>query len=469
MEFLPTIGIEVHAELKTSTKMFCDCRNDPDEKRPNFNICPICLAHPGTLPAANATAIKHVLSVGAAVGAELADATNFDRKNYFYPDLPKGYQISQYQKPLVKGGSLAEVAITRIHLEEDTARSTHDKGDDSLVDYNRAGLPLMELVTEPVIHDAKKAGDFARELQQLLRTLGVSNAEMEKGQMRVEANISLGTKTKFGTKVEVKNINSFRAVEKAIKYEIGRQSELLSRGEKIIQETRGWDDKTETTYSQRVKEDSHDYRYFPEPDLPTMRLSEIEAFGVGELKSKLPELPNDQKARYIAHGVSRQDAERYATDEVFGRYFDSVINQLKSTPAMIPVASNYLSSDLAGLVKENSDAINKISPENFTKLIVMISKGQISSRAAKDILAEMLSTGREASAIAGEKDLLQIDDQQLTQSLVKKVISDNQSIADDYKSGKASLLQYLIGQVMKESKGKANPASAKAALLKELS
>ncbi len=248
MPYTPTIGLEIHAELKTRTKMFCDSKNDPDETRPNVNVCPICMAHPGTLPVINKEAVRHVLRVGVALGGEVADFTEFDRKNYFYPDIPKGYQISQYQFPLVTGGELNRIAITRVHLEEDTARSLHEEGDHTLIDFNRAGVPLMELVTEPVIHSAKDAVSFAKELQILLKTLGASEANLEKGEMRVEANVSIGKEGTLGTKVEVKNLNSFRAVERAIEYETKRQQEVLEKGEKVIQETRGWDENKGITF-----------------------------------------------------------------------------------------------------------------------------------------------------------------------------------------------------------------------------
>ncbi len=274
-KYTATIGLEIHAELKTSSKMFCSCKNDPDEKRPNVNVCEVCTAQPGSLPVLNKEAIRKVLQVGLACGSNIADFTEWDRKNYFYPDIPKGYQISQYKYPLVLGGSINGVQLTRIHLEEDTAKSTHDAGDFSLVDYNRAGVALMELVTEPVIHDAKTASDFAKELQLLLQYLGAGDANMEKGEMRVEANISVSTTEKFGTKVEVKNLNSFRTVERAIAYEIERQIDAIEKGEKVVQETRGWDEAKQKTYSQRIKEDSHDYRYFPDPDLPKMMISEV--------------------------------------------------------------------------------------------------------------------------------------------------------------------------------------------------
>jgi aspartyl-tRNA(Asn)/glutamyl-tRNA(Gln) amidotransferase subunit B len=302
-EYIPTIGLEIHAELKTNSKMFCACKNDPDEEKPNKNICPVCMGHPGTLPVLNKEAIKHVIKVGYAVGGNIADFTEWDRKNYFYPDIPKGYQISQYKYPLVSGGNIAGVDITRIHLEEDTAQSTHDLHEKSLVNFNRAGVPLMELVTEPVIHDADTAVKFAKDLQLLLRYLGVGEVNMEKGEMRVEANISIASKSdtenkKFGTKTEVKNLNSFKVVEKAILYEIKRQTELLNKGEKVIQETRGFDENTGKTYSQRVKESSHDYRYFPNPDIPKMKVSEIPEFGKDIVKKDMPELPWEKRERF---------------------------------------------------------------------------------------------------------------------------------------------------------------------------
>ena len=323
--YTPTIGLEIHAELKTRTKMFCDSKNDPDETRPNVNVCPICMGHPGTLPVINKEAVRSVIRVGYAVGGKIADYSEFDRKNYFYPDIPKGYQISQYKFPLVSGGNLGDVELTRVHLEEDTASSGHDEGDYSLVDFNRAGVPLMELVTEPVIHSAEEAGNFARELQLLLRYLGVSDANMEKGEMRVEANISVSDDPKkFGTKVEVKNLNSFKAVEKAIEYEVKRHIEALEKGEKIIQETRGWDEDKGKTFSQRQKEDSHDYRYFPDPGLPKLKISEIEEFSEKNIEASLPELPWAKRARYAKDfGLKDADIQIYVSNpearEIFRR------------------------------------------------------------------------------------------------------------------------------------------------------
>jgi aspartyl-tRNA(Asn)/glutamyl-tRNA(Gln) amidotransferase subunit B len=278
MKYTPVIGLEIHVELGTKSKMFCSCKNDAEEKNPNTNVCPVCMGHPGTLPVINEEAVKRVIKTGLALSSKISETSKFDRKNYFYPDLPKGYQISQYDQPLCQGGYLElmgrKIKITRVHLEEDTGRLIHPVGaDHSLVDYNRVGVPLMELVTEPDITSAEEAWKFAQELQLLLRYLGVSTADMEKGQMRVEANISLGIGGKLGTKVEIKNLNSFRAVERGIDYEIKRQAEVLDSGEKVIQETRGWNDNAGETVSQRIKEEAHDYRYFPEPDLPSLLIS----------------------------------------------------------------------------------------------------------------------------------------------------------------------------------------------------
>src|ERR1035437_5434528 len=313
-----TIGLEIHAELKTQTKMFCGCLNAPDEKNPNANICPVCMGYPGTLPVINKSAVKKVLLVGVALGGELSDFTEFDRKNYFYPDIPKGYQISQYKYPLVSGGELSGVKLTRIHLEEDTARSSHDTPGISLVDYNRAGVPLLELVTEPVIHSAGEVSKFAQELQLLLQYLNVSDANMEKGEMRVEVNISISKTDTFGTKVEVKNINSFKAASKAVEYEFERQKSLLLKGEKVVQETRGFDENKGVTFSQRSKESAHDYRYFPEPDLPKLVLSEISEFATAKLKSELPELPWNKRNRYTKDfKIKSEDIEFYINNTRF--------------------------------------------------------------------------------------------------------------------------------------------------------
>jgi len=471
-EYIPTIGLEIHAELKTETKMFCNSKNDPEEKEPNVNVCPVCMGHPGTLPSVNKEAVKHVLKVGLALGGELADFTEFDRKNYFYPDIPKGYQISQYKFPLVKGGKLGSVALTRIHLEEDTAKSTHDTGDYSLVDFNRAGVPLMELVTEPVIHSAEEAAAFGRELQLALRYLGVAYANMEKGEMRVEANISISKDPKkFGTKVEVKNLNSFRSVEKAIVYEVKRHIDLLEKGEAITQETRGFDETKGTTFSQRSKEDSHDYRYFPDPDIPKLYLSEIPEFRPEVLRKEIPEMPWQKRARYEKDfGVKSSDTELFVRQKKLADLFEGIAVSFKDDGAALQIASNYLTSDLVGLLKARNDLKGKgdvreeldfdtikILPNDFAELVKLIRAGDISSRGAKDILKVMFEEGGEPKVIAKERDLIQKSDTGALEVIVKKIIANNEKVVVDYKAGKAAALQFLIGQGMKETKGSANP------------
>ncbi len=474
--YTATIGLEVHAELKTVTKMFCSSKNDPDEKRPNVNVCPVCMGYPGTLPVINKQAVKHVLRVGLALGATIADFTEFDRKNYFYPDIPKGYQISQYKYPLVQKGTLAGVAITRIHLEEDTARSSHE-GDFSLIDFNRAGVPLMELVTEPVIHSGLQAVQFARELQLLLQYLGAGDANMEKGEMRVEANISISDTEAFGTKVEVKNLNSFRAVEKAIAYEIARHTELLNKGEHIVQETRGWDEKKEVTFSQRIKEDSHDYRYFPEPDLPKLILSEIPELKPDIVRGELPELPWDKRIRLVEKlGLKPEDAEVFVRQIHWGTYFENVVRAFPEDGQKILAAANYITSDLAGIVKGDStttvdkvDLSSKIIEDNFAKLIVMVQGGQLSSRATKNILKMMYEKDTNPEVLANEHGLMQKSDEGHLTQVAQAILDSNPSVVAEYKAGKVALLQFFLGQAMKETKGSANPEILKSVFIELLS
>ena len=466
-QYYTTIGLEVHAELNTKSKMFCGCINNPDEKTPNVNICPICLAHPGTLPVINKQAVKNVIRVGLALGANIADFTEFDRKNYFYPDIPKAYQISQYKFPIVTGGKLKGIDITRVHLEEDTATSKHDKGDYSLVDFNRAGVPLMELVTEPVIHSAKEAGDFGRELQLLLKYLGVSEANMEKGQMRVELNISISEdKNVLGTKCEVKNINSFKAVERAAEYEIKRMTALLDsgKGNEIVQETRGWDENKQSTFSQRSKENANDYRYFPDPDLPKLFLSKI--FDNDLLKNELSELPEAKRSRYRNDfGIKDEDIESYITDQELGNWFEKVANLLNDKEK-IKNASNYITSDYLGLKKNNTE-IKLPNVNNFTELIEMVSDGKISSRGAKDILAIIVINDKSPLIIAEENGLIQNHDEGALKIIVQKIIDSNPEVVATYKGGKENAIMSLVGQVMKESKGSANPGLVQK-ILKEL-
>ncbi len=464
-DYRPTIGLEIHAELKTQTKMFCACLNDPNEKRPNTNLCPVCMAHPGSLPVINKEAVRKVLLVGSALSGELANFTEFDRKNYFYPDIPKGYQISQYAYPLVRGGSLNTVAITRVHLEEDTARSQHT-GEHSLVDFNRAGVPLMELVTEPVIRSAGEASAFARELQLLLRALGAGDAHMEKGEMRVEANISVSRNDTLGTKVEVKNLNSFKSVERAIAHEIERQTALLEQGGEVVQETRGWDEVKQTTFSQRKKESSHDYRYFPDPDLPKLLISEIPEFSSEILKAQLPELPWEKRSRYVEdYGIKPEHADFFVQDEFYGAMFEGVAKYAPNTDlVLIGLAGNYIASDIVGML-QNSALQSKVAYLNteefysaFFKLMQMIKSNTISSRGAKDILLQMYTNGGDPETIAKEKGLVQQNDTQVLATVVIKVIEAYPQVAADYKAGKEAALQFLVGQGIKETRGAGNPA-----------
>jgi aspartyl-tRNA(Asn)/glutamyl-tRNA(Gln) amidotransferase subunit B len=436
--YRPTIGLEVHAELNTVSKMFCGCKNAPEGSEPNTLVCPVCLAHPGALPTVNKQAVRHVLRVGAALGATFADYSEFDRKSYFYPDMAKGYQISQYEYPLIQGGTLEGVEITRVHLEEDTARSSHGlTGDnESLVDFNRAGVPLMELVTEPVIHDAETAGAFARSLQLLLRTLEVSGAELSKGEMRIEANISVSKTDTFGTKVEVKNLNSFKAVEKAIEFEIKRQIEVIEAGGEVVQETRGWNETSEETFSQRVKEGAADYRYFPEPDLTKFFISSTQEFSFGEIVSALPELPWAREGRYVKSGIL-----------------------LTTDQDTVRLSSNYIVSELAGWYARNEVLeFSNITPESFLGVIALVREGRLSSRGAKDVLAHLLQEGGLPESIMTRLGLEQVRDETKLREVVERVTLLHPEVVNEFKQGKDALLQFLVGQAMKESKGGGNPA-----------
>jgi aspartyl-tRNA(Asn)/glutamyl-tRNA(Gln) amidotransferase subunit B len=451
-----TIGLEIHAELKTATKMFCSCRNDPDEKEPNKNVCAVCLAHPGALPVINKEAVKKVLLVGAAVGGRRPDYTEFDRKNYFYPDIPKGYQISQYKYPLVAGGALGGVALTRVHLEEDTARSQHE-GERSMVDYNRAGVPLMELVTEPVIHDVAAAGAFARELQLLLRTLGAGEANMEKGEMRVEANISvsrtvledgLSKDGPLGVKVEVKNLNSFRSVERAIAFELKRQEALLERGEKVVQETRGWDENKQETFSQRKKESSHDYRYFPDPDLPPLMLGGVPGLSQQALERELPELPWAKRERYARLGfLQAQDIEQLVEDAELADFFDSAAKRL-GAPGPVKAAANLLLNFVAGIRKDKPAWL-----PDAEVFVAVIEKNLPAPQAKSSLLGGTVAAVADARALP---------------AIAQKVIEANPGVVADYKAGKTAALQFLVGQGMKESRGSADPQALRGAIQKIL-
>jgi len=509
MDYQSIIGLEIHIELDTKSKMFCSCKNDPNERHPNINICPICTAQPGSLPVINKEAVRKTIKTGLALNCQIPEYSQFDRKNYFYPDLPKNYQISQLYQPLCKEGHLEiegkKIRIREVHLEEDTGRLVHPEGADySLVDFNRAGIPLMELVTEPDITSAKEAREFAEELHLIIHYLDVSDADMEKGEMRVEVNVSLSPKGKLapyrtegsgaglGTKVEIKNLNSFRSVERAIEYEIKRQTETLDKKGKITQETRGWDDIKGITVSQREKEEAHDYRYFPEPDLPP--LHHLKEF-IREIKAEIPELPQQRRERFKReYELDEKSIEIFVYNKALGEYFEKVVSEFEpNLPReklfkLIKLATNYLITDLRGLLKGASvtelpkEAKVKmktkfsspagddflITPENFAEFITLIHDGRISSKIAKQVLSEMFSTGADPSHIIEERGLIQITDEAEIEKAIKEVVSKNPKAVEDYKKGKANAFQFLIGQVMEITKGKANPQIVRDILSKVL-
>ena len=453
-DYQATIGLEVHAELKTRTKMFCDSLNDPDEKHPNVNVCPVCLAHPGAMPVANKQAILDVIRVGLALGGKINEVTKFDRKNYFYPDLPKGYQISQYDQPIVLGGTLRNIRIRRVHLEEDTGTLTHASGA-SLVDYNRSGVPLMELVTEPDFRSADEVADFARELQLILRYLGVSDANMEKGQMRIEANVSLN----MGTYTELKNINSFKAVHDAVEYELRRQEEALKKGEKLVKETRGWNEAQQKTVSQRSKEEAHDYRYFPEPDLPPFETKE---FGIDRLRDELPELPAQRRERFAKeYKLDGKQVEILIGEPETADYFEEAISELKErSPKANPMGVyNYLTSDLRGLMNtaDIGFAETKILPEHLAHLAALVEENKITSRQAKDVIARMFETGLDPEDVVKNENIGVSSDTGEIEAVVAAVIAENEAAVHDYRKGKAASLQFLIGKAMAKLKGRAKP------------
>lgn len=500
MKYDIIIGLEIHAELKTKRKMFCGCDNDPVGKKPNENTCPICLGHPGTLPVPNYKAVEWSILLGLALNGKINKLSKFDRKNYFYPDLPKGYQISQFDLPFVYDARLKvngrEIDITRVHLEEDTGKNTHPMGRAySLIDFNRAGTPLLELVTEPIIESAEEAKKFCQTYQQILRYLDISNADMEKGEMRCEANISVQKKDtwkhteheilavgdyKLNPKIEVKNINSFKAVEKAINYEIKRQTEAIETGDKLIQETRGWDDKKNITVSQRIKETSADYRYFPEPDIPPIK---IDTKWLKEIKTRIIELPPEKKERFIKqYNLSKESAAILVSDKYLADYTEKVISELRAwidstgdkwerqKKKLARAASNWLITELFTHLNKDSKSIKdiKITPENFAELITLVYQGKINSSAGTKILAYMYKHGGDPSNIMADMGLEQIDDVAELEKIINKVITDNPKQVEEYKGGKETVFKFFIGQTMAATHGKANPKTVTEILKKLL-
>jgi aspartyl-tRNA(Asn)/glutamyl-tRNA(Gln) amidotransferase subunit B len=473
----PVIGIEVHCQLRTASKMFCGCSTAYDGASPNTHVCPVCLGLPGALPVINRRAVELVLATGAALGATTPEATRWDRKNYFYPDLPKGYQISQYDLPLAAAGTLAfetsagpfSVRITRAHLEEDTAKLVHAPGPDgkplSLVDYNRSGAPLMEIVTEPDIRTAEQARRYAEELQLLLRTIGVSDADMERGQMRVEANVSLrpvGSEA-FGTRVEVKNMNSFRSVEHAIAYEIERQAVELDAGRPLAMETRGWADDRAETYRMRGKETSDDYRYFPEPDLPPLR---VDRAWLDSIRAGLAELPAARRARYEERiGLSAYDAAVLVADADAATLFEAT---LAADPTLDPKpVSNWVTGDYLRIRNAAPGPI-AVSADQLADLVRRVGAGELSRTSAREVLDAHVATGRAVAEIVESGGLRQISDEGSLGGVIDEVLAANPAAVADVRAGKAQAVGFLVGKVMQATKGQANAAVVQAALRQRL-
>lgn len=495
-QLVPIIGLEVHVELKTKSKMFCSCKNDPFIDTPNVHVCEVCLAHPGTLPVPNEQAIIDTMRISKALGCTIAKLSKFDRKHYFYPDLPKGYQISQFDQPVGEHGKVelsfadgkntrneATIGVRRVHLEEDTAKLSHGVGGNTLVDFNRAGVPLVEIVSDPDIKSSAEAKAYCQELQMTFRYLGVSDADMEKGQMRCEANISIQDESAFeyvdgeirplpgaklNAKVEVKNINSFRAVEKAIEYEVIRQMEMINKGEAWRQETRGWDDVKQVTVHQRYKETAADYRYFPEPDIPPFEPAKLAP------QLSIPEMPGAKRKRFFAEfGFSLADAHLLTADLKWSEYTEQVMSELeewfkdqpgdpKKTRADVSrLVGGWITSKLMGSMKERNLTIETlgIKPENFAELVCLIHGNKVNSTNAQKILTEMLDSGvdKDPSHIMEENGYGQISDLGKLGEIVDKVITDYPAQVAQFKSGKEPLIKFLIGMAMKASEGGADP------------
>ncbi len=505
-KYIPIIGMEIHVELKTNSKMFCSCPNSPDRDAPNTNICEICLAHPGTLPVPNEQAITDTVKIAKALGCEINKWSKFDRKHYFYPDLPKGYQISQYDQPIGARGFIdldlrttdnlrasPKIGVTRVHLEEDTAKLLHDEKGNTLVDFNRAGVPLVEIVSDPDIQSAVEAKSYCQELQMIFRYLGVSDADMEKGHMRCEANISVQEEGKFeiensivkpigdyklNPKVECKNINSFRAIEKAIDYEIKRQIKMIENNEIWKQQTRGWNDAKGETYMQREKETSADYRYFPEPDIPPFEPEKIS----GHIH--LPELPSTRRMRFHEeYGFSYADAYILTADENWSDYAEQVMSELmewlESLPESKNIAENltiqkqrelaklaggWMTSKLTGAMSERKIDIKilKIKAENFAELVALIYTGRINSTNAQKILGEMLDSGvdMDPTHIMEEKGYGQVSDEGKLGAIIDDIITSYPDQVAQFKAGKEPLIKFLLGMVMRASEGSADPVVA---------
>lgn len=477
MEYEPVIGLEVHAELQTESKMFCSCAVvDSINAPPNTAVCPVCAGMPGTLPVVNRRAVEYALRVALALECTVNRASIFARKNYFYPDLPKGYQISQYETPLAEGGRLTfdtpaggrTIRVRRVHLEEDTGKLTHIKGS-SLIDLNRAGVPLLEIVSEPDMHSLEDVRAYAESIRDILRYLEINSGDMEKGVIRFEANISVRVKgtQALNTRVEVKNLNSFRALERATAFEIERQSGLIANGKTVEQETLGWDESEEITYSQRGKEDAQDYRYFPEPDLPPLV---VEADWLEEIRVSLPELPRARFRRLIEHyGLTDYDAGVLTAEKAVGEYFESAVSSLP--PGVAPkTLANWMTGELFGLMNRAGIAVGdlEIQPTGLAELVGLVVAGEINQSTGKAVLEEMFRSGAGAWEIVAARGLKQVSDTGAIAEIVRLVLEQHPDQVDSYLTGKVSVVNWLFGQVMKEAGGKANPGLVRTELERQL-
>lgn len=475
-EFEPVIGLEVHAQVSTKSKMFCGCSADIFGAPPNTHVCPVCLGMPGALPVINRAAVQATIMTGLALNCDIPEYAKFDRKNYNYPDLLKGYQISQYDLPLSRNGSTSiqtdgeekTIRIRRVHLEEDTAKLFHTSDGFSLIDANRSGMPLMEIVSEPDLHSVQDVRQYSLKLRQVLRYLQVSSGDMEKGAMRFEANISLrprGTDGLPPTRVEIKNLNSFRTMLHAVEFEIARQGRVLRDGGTVTQETMGWDETRNVTISQRSKEEAHDYRYFPEPDLPPLHTSREQ---VQEIQSHLPELPDQKRRRYVAElQLTDYDAGVLTADSETASYFERAAQAASGTAVRPKSISNWLTSEIFGRSAGDLAGL-RITPAQLVGLLVRVEDGTISTTIAKTVLGEMLLTGADPDQIIKEKSLAQIQDEEAIKRAADAVLAENPGPVSSYLAGKEAVIKFLVGQVMKQTKGKADPKLATQALVEKL-
>lgn len=470
------IGLEVHAEMQTKSKMFCGCPVvDNTIAEPNSAVCPICAGMPGMLPVVNQRAVEYGVKVALALGCEINPRSIFARKNYFYPDLPKGYQISQYEEPLARNGTLTiqtsvgerPIRVRRVHLEEDTGKLTHIDGA-SLIDLNRAGVPLLEIVSEPDIRSAKEAHAYGEALRLILRYLGVNSGNMQKGVIRFEANISVrpAGSEELRTRTEVKNLNSFRALRGAVEHEIERQSALHDQGTPVIQQTMGWDENKGQTYTQRVKEEEDDYRYFPEPDLPPLI---VKSEWVEVIQAKLPELPQAKALRFSGqYGLSKYDAEVLVAEQEIANYFEQAA--AKSEDVSAKIVGNWITGELFGWMNQTGESADnlKVSPEALGGLLQLIQKGEINQTTGKSVLAEMLLSGKPAKLIIEAKGLRQVSDSSQIAEMVQAILAANPDQVAEYLGGKTGLINYLFGQIMRAAKGKANPQVVRDELTRQL-